>query len=283
MKYIAYLILILCLLIPLGNSYAESTTPKASPTDSTRKILITGEKNEEQGSKIDDLKDRLATKVAELRKLQKQAITGTVKEVSVATMSIETKTKTIKIDLVDDLPVVQFIKGVRTKLSIEDIAENDIVTVFGSYDSTLDVLSPGLVFIQNTLPVRIHGIIKSIDSDGGTFVLSHHDGTELTIDVQSTTKTERWSSIDGITKSGFSKLAVEDKVHVTGSYAPKSTTTIKATKVVSLGSLQLTDPTLTPTAEPTQLASPSATPLSEKKTTPTKKPTIKPTPTESTQ
>src|SRR3989344_8178245 len=73
---------------------------------------------DEQLKQIENLKDRLATKVAELRQTQRRAIAGTVKKVEVSTLTIETETKDIKIDLPDEITVIQYLKGVRTLLSI---------------------------------------------------------------------------------------------------------------------------------------------------------------------
>src|SRR3989338_292029 len=75
--------------------------------------------------KIEDLKDRLATKVAELRQTSRRGMYGTVKSTSITSFVVETKTKDVKIELTDTIKVIQYLKGKRTELTTEDISKED--------------------------------------------------------------------------------------------------------------------------------------------------------------
>ena len=86
---------------------------------------------------INDLKDRLATKVAELRQLQRKAIFGTVKAVSASTATIETKTKDVKIELTDDTKSPKSSRAHAPKLTADNLDKGDQVAVFGEFDATL--------------------------------------------------------------------------------------------------------------------------------------------------
>lgn len=215
-------------------------------------------------TQIDDLKDRLATKVAQLRQSQRKAIIGTVKSVSVSTATIETKTKDVKIELTDDIVIVQIIKGKRTKLTQDDLAKDDPVVVFGEYDTTLDLLKAKVIFIQSASSAeRLSGTITEVDAKAFTITVST-EGRSVIVDIERTTKITLWDG-SNLTKSGFSKIAVGDSVHLLGTPVPKQENRISADRIANIGNV-----TNAPTAAPTQAPTPTT------KATP--KPTATPTP-----
>lgn len=242
-------------------AHAATATPSATPAS-------------EKAKQIEDLKDRLATKVAELRQTQKKAIAGTVKSVSITSATIETPTKDIKIELPDELKVVQILKGKRTILSVSDLEKGDTVAVFGTYDATLDLLNAQFIFIQDPPPLRIAGTVTAVDKTAFTLTVTTADDQAWTIDIERYTKTNQWSADKGVAKSGFSKIGIGDSVHITGTATPKKDNRMSADRILDLGNLTGA-PAPTPTATPTPEASASAQPTT--KATP--KPTLSPTPT----
>lgn len=188
--------------------------------------------------KIEDLKDRLATKVAQLRQTSRRAIFGAVKSTSITSFVVETKTKDIKIELTDEITVAQTIKGKRTTLTAQDIAKGDTVAVFGQYDTTLDLLNASVVFIQGTIPERVNGTVTAMDEKAFTLTLATPQNQTYTIDIEKATKTLRWDrEKKEVVKSGFSKIATGSAVHVVGSPVPKEERRISATRILDLGVL----------------------------------------------
>jgi hypothetical protein len=230
----------------------EAATPSATATPS---------------QDIEALKERLATKVAELRDIVRRAVFGSVKSISVSSATIETKTKDIKIELADDIAVSQIIDGKHTTLAIEDISKDDPVTVFGTYDATLDLLKAKVIFIESTKVFEhIAGVVTEVDHVGFTITVKTQENRIVTVDIEKATKTNTWSKADGMAKGGFTKILVGDTVHVVGTDVPKKTDRISAARILDIGNLSGTAPTAT--VAPTPVSSDSATP----------KPTIKPTP-----
>lgn len=209
--------------------------------------------------RVDDLKERIATKVAELRQTQEQALSGTVSDITVSTISIETQTKEVKIELNDDILVYQILRGRRTKLAIDDVDENDFVVVFGDHDATLDVLSAKLIFIQALPPERISGILTQVDRDENTFTVRASGDRSVIIDFERTTVANVWSKEAGITKAGFSRLVVGDTVHVQGRPVAKQENRLTATRILDLGNI---------TGAPTEAPSPTPTPRATRTPTP---------------
>lgn len=209
-------------------------------------------------AQLEELKARLATKVAELRTVVKRAMYGTVKTVSVSSATIETKTKDIKIELTDDVAVSQILSGKRTTLSIEDIEEQDALTVFGTYDETLDLLKAQYIFIENkTSAVRLSGIVADVDSEAFAITFNTKEGRSITADIEKGTKTMVWTASSGVTKGGFSKIAVGDTIHLTGTPVAKKENYYSAIRILDLGNI--TGAASTPKTTDTPAASASAT------------------------
>lgn len=251
------------------NMQVSARAPQSSPTTPSNK-------------KIDDLKERLATKVAELRRLETRALHGVVKSTSITSIVVETNTKDIKIELTDDIKVIQYLKGKRTALAIDDVEKNDDVTVFGDYDSTLDLLKAKLIIIENATSTHITGKITARDEKAFTATIETGNGTTYTMDFEKTTKATLWSG--GVNeKIGFSKLEVGATILVTGSFVPKKENRVSAKRLLLVDVDGSTSRAPTPLAGPS--LAPDATQAPTRKITqsPSKRPTASPSPTSTQQ
>lgn len=235
--------------------FAVSSTPSATPKINTTTSATS--------QKIEDLKDRLATKVAELRQTSRRAIFGTIKSTSITSFVVETTTKDVKIELMDEIKVIQYLKGKRTTLTTDDIAKGDIVAVFGEHDATLDLLKAAAVVIQAPSPERISGAVTSRDDKEFTLTITTPQNQTYIIDIEKTTITLAWDrQKKEIGKFGFSKIVAGDTVHVVGFPVPKKEQRISADRILDLGNLaspaeQVVQSTPTPAEK---VSSPSATP-----------------------
>lgn len=188
--------------------------------------------------KIEDLKDRLATKVAQLKTTQRRAIYGTVKTVSITSFTVETPTGDLKIELTDDIKVIQYLKGKRTVLALEDIAKGDTVVVFGQFDTTLDLLTARVVFIQGVLPQYAAGAVSGRNDKEFILTITTPENQIYTIDIEKTTKTLLWDKVKKeLVKSSFSKIATGSAIHVMGQAVPKKELRISADRILDLGNL----------------------------------------------
>lgn len=251
-KLFIVLFAILCLSIVAPVAHAQIATLSATPTAS------------DKAKQIEDLKDRLATKVAELRQSQRMAAYGTIKSVSISTFTVETKTKDLKIELTDDIKIFQVLKGKRTELKTDNLEKGDVVTVFGEYDSTLELLKAKVVFIQGTSPLRIAGTIKEVNKTDYAITIETADKQTYTIDFETTTKTSVWNG-SAQEKGGFSKFTIGDVIHVTGSAVAKKENRISAGRILTVfGQVKGATTSVTPTA-----GTKTATPTATRKATPT--------------
>jgi hypothetical protein len=239
---------------------ARDATPAATPTTSA-------------SAQLEDLKERLATKVAALRDVVKRAVYGTVSSVSISSATLDTKTKTLKVELSDQVSVAQVINGKRTTLSLDDVSRGDPITVFGTYDTTLDLLKAQFIFIESpSTVVRISGTVTAVDQKAFTLTVNTPEGRTLTVDFEKSTKTTQWDKNNGIVKAGFSKIVAGDTVHISGTMEPKKEDRMSAARILDIGNLS--GSVVTPTATSTPESSASATPTrASVRTTPRATPT----------
>lgn len=255
-------IVLVSAIVLMGISIGSLQPIRAQTASSSAKTMPTAT----ESAQLNELKERLATKVAQLRTVVRKAVYGTIKAVSITQATIETKTKDIKIELTDDVRVAQIRSGKRTALTVEDLEARDAITVFGTYDETLDLLKAQAIFIEpSAAMVRAAGTVADIDREEFTLTINTKEGRTITVDIERTTKTTTWSKEGGLAKGGFSKIAVGDTVHVVGTSAPKSENRITAARVLDLGNI--TGAKSAPTEAPAPTASASAT------RTPTPRPT----------
>jgi hypothetical protein len=217
------------------------------------------------------LKERLATKVAQLRQSERRAIYGTVKATTISTATIETANKDIKIELTDDIKVFQILKGKRTTLAVEDLAKDDVVSVFGEWDTAVEVLKAKVIFIQNSVdPIqRIIGTIKETKKSDYTITVETKDQKTYTIDFETVTKPNNWTKETGIEKGGFTKLLSGDTILVIGTAVPKKENRISALRILDIGNLTGEKPTPIPTGSDKEATSASAKTTAAKSPTPT--------------
>lgn len=243
-KFLSYLAVCTALVIVIPSTVLAATaTPSGAPASS------------DTTKKIEDLKERIATKVAQLKTTQRRAVYGTVKTISITSFTVETPTHDLKIELTDELTVIQYLKGKRTVLTPEDISKGDTVVVFGQFDTTLDLLTARIVFIQGALPEHVAGTVTDKNDKEFTLTVTTPQGQVVTIDIEKTTKTILWDrEKKELVKSGFSTITTGSIVHIMGTSVPKQEHRISADRILNLGNL--TGAPSTATASPTAKPSP---------------------------
>lgn len=252
-----YILIAMFFLLPLGVvTAATSATPSATATPIKNK-------------QVEDLKERIATKVAQLSQTERRAIYGTVLTTSISTLTVETATKTMKIELTDDIKVFQMIKGKRTSLTVEDVSKNDVVSIFGTWDSAVEVLKAKVIFIHgsNEAVQRVIGTVTEAKKADYTILLNTKDGTSYTVDFETITKTNVWSKEKGLEKAGFSRLTAGDTLLVVGTEVPKKNNRISALRILDIGNLTGVTPAEVKEAT-VSAAKPTAVPTKKTTTTP---------------
>ena len=191
-------IIIFITFIRTGVSYA------ASPTASPDKVQ----------SQIDELKDRIASRVAELKLVEKRGIIGTVTDISNTQITLtDVKGDTRFID-VDEL--TKFEGATRNdSFGISDIKKGAALGVLGLYNKqSRRLLARGIDVI--TVPQFIHGVVTSLDSENFSLTVVSDKNDKAIVDIEATTKTFSYTKAQGITRAGFSKIKESQNITVVG-------------------------------------------------------------------
>lgn len=179
---------------------------------------------------INDLKTRIASKVAELKLVEKRGIIGKVTDVSATQITV--------LDLNDNtrfIDVDEFTKfsspAVKGSFGISDISTNQTIGVLGLYNKESRRILARFVNVLSQ-PQFLHGAVISLDSNNFSFDIATEDKQELTVDVETTTKTFFYAKEGDLVRSGFSKIRENGNVIIAGFLDLKDKTKVTAQRII---------------------------------------------------
>jgi len=179
---------------------AVTPTPQTATSDIQKQINI--------------LKDKIASKVAELNLVEKRGIIGIVTDVSSSQIAIKDLVGNIHFIDVDEL--TKFNSSSNKTFGISDVSKNMNVGVLGLYNKESRRILARFV-TQMQLPVIITGAVASLDKVNYNISITKNNGDQVTVEVADITKTSSYSdSASGLSKSGFSKIKTSERIYVVG-------------------------------------------------------------------
>ncbi len=234
MKKILITIMILLSASLAVQSYAATPTPTTSAPTPTNSPTPTP--NELLNQQINDLKERIASRVAELKLVEKQGFIGTVTDVSDSQLTLSDMQKNIRFVDVDELTKFSS-PSAKDGFGISDITKGSLVSILGlTNKETRRTLARFVDVI--TLPKVIHGAITSIDSSNYVITVSTPDQKDIPVDIENITKTYTYANAtDGLVKSGFSKMQQGERIMVTGFTDVSNKNRIIASRIIIFPSL----------------------------------------------
>ena len=162
-KLFSLLLIAYCLL--LTSTFVFAQEEDATPTPA-KKTSSTPTPDEEK-TKIDDLKEKIASTVAQLNLVSKKAVIGEITKIEKNMLTLE-YTGENKIIEVDELTVyTELLNNKRTDIEFGDLDVGDTIVALGLYNKDSRRLLARFVLVK-TLPVHINGIVKEVDIKGGT-------------------------------------------------------------------------------------------------------------------
>ncbi|MFH1827441.1 MAG: hypothetical protein ABH812_03370 [bacterium] len=174
---------------------------------------VMGQDANQELKDIQDFKEKLASKVAELQKKDEKALSGFVSNIKDKTFNIQTTDNEQYVVELDELLTKYYsISGnFTTEITKEDVEENDYVIITGPIN--------GKTITANDIYIDIRfasgsGIVSQIDQTNFSIDVVTVENETYTIDVESTTKREilniKTYELDNI---GFSKIKSGDVLH----------------------------------------------------------------------
>lgn len=237
MKKIAILLIISCqlLIASCATAYAQE---KATPAASTK-------------SKIDEIKEKIASTVAQLNLVSKRVFVGDITKLEKSVIAIERDGQAKIID-VDELTKY------NKDLTFSDLEIGDSLVAIGIYNKETRRLLARFVFVK-ILPIQISGVVREVDIKGGTIsVEDKKRNTIFTVDIEKSTKTTNYTKAEGITKSGLSKIEIGQRAHIHGLPSKDEENRITATRILLLPAKTAGIATPSPAREATGAATSSS-------------------------
>lgn len=249
MKKLLYILTLLTFAL-WNASYAsaQTVTPRQSATPTISETV-----NEKLNSQINQLKDKIASRVSELNLVEKKGVTGVVEEVSTSKITLKDLSGNTKLIDIDEITKFSS-SSARGTFGLSDLTKGTKINVLGLYNKqSKRILARFITTAVN--PVFLSGTISEIDSKNFTANIISTDLKNTKIDVGTTTKISLHNTEDGLTRIGFTRLVVGNRVTAVGFPDKTDPSLIVASRIVVLPDLPK-DPKVsiippTPTATPT--------------------------------
>ncbi len=234
-------------------SITYAATPSSQPTSS---ISLESSDLIDKLKQIEILKEKIATKVAEIRNNEKAARFGNIKKIDKNTVTVSTKKGDQTVYFSDDTEIYTLAKAEKAKIQANKLAEGDRITAFGYFDTDKTTINAKYIYVMpNTL--SLIGKITDKDSKNFTISMNTNEGQTVIVDIETHTKSY---SLDlakkALVKTGFSKLNKENIIRVVGLPNEKEDNRISATRIL----LTTTTPKSTPSESATSSATPNPSP-----------------------
>jgi len=227
-----------------------------------------------QMEKIQELKERIATRVAQLRLSKKKVLSGKITDLNNPLFIITSNEGTHKIEINEDTIINLSIDSKTKLLKFSDLKINQSIIAWGNYIQEGETLTAKGIFVKETF-LALVGTINDVDIKGGTVTLQTvKTNQSYLLDVETFTKINTLDKDSKIIKLGFSKTKVGSFALIYATLANKEgAAPYTAYRILVLPWGFSVTPTAIPTISP--VSTPSAIPT---KATPATKPTPTPKP-----
>lgn len=220
------LVIIIFILLGTSNAFAQSKTL-------SKNAIPTKEEIEKITNKVDALKDKVASRVAQLNLVEKRGIIGIVEDTTDTQITITDLNNKTRIIDVDEL--TKFSSDEDNSFGISDIKKGAKISAIGLYNKESHRLLARFVNDIN-IPLFLNGVVSEINDEEFTLNLITEEGTNYTIDVERITKTFIYN--DGeLVSSGFSKIKKADNAIVIGFTDPKKENRLTGSKIITFPDL----------------------------------------------
>lgn len=213
MKKILVLSLVTCHLLLVGMAQAATPTPE---------------------DRLQELRDQLitnvASRVAQLKLVEKRGIIGVVSDVTNTQITIIDVHGNTRFADVDELTKF-FSPNAKGTYGISDITKDETIGILGLYNKESRRILARFVNVITT-PFIIHGGVAAIDSENFSLSVTTEEGKQITVDIENITRTSSYTSEEDYIRSGFSKIKENYNIVVSGALDIKNDNRMTATRVI---------------------------------------------------
>jgi hypothetical protein len=226
MKKIIFLITLITLVFVTANITLAATTTtdeadtSATPTSTTASL-----------NQLDQLKEKIASKVAQLKLTEKRGMIGTVTESTSTQITVLDMSNNQRFIDIDEL--TKFSSPSDKSFGISDLEKGDRIGILGIYNKQSQRILARQVDLV-TVPEFINGVVSSINKVDYSLTVITESQKETTIDIENITKTYSYTIDTGLLKSGFSKITTGTNIVLVGYQNKTDKKRVIASKVILL-------------------------------------------------
>jgi hypothetical protein len=211
-------VIIIVLIAPV---YAWAATKSTSSSSNTANTTLTPSANptsesleQKLNQQIENLKDKVASRVAQLNLVEKRGIIGTVTDSSNSQVTLNDLSGNTRYVDVDEITKFSS-PSAKASFGISDLTKGTQVSVLGIYNKqSKRILARFIDVVTN--PVFVSGVVSDIDKQNYVVTITTEENKQQKIDIETVTKIDTYDKDNGIIKYGFSKLQVGDRAFAAG-------------------------------------------------------------------
>ena len=182
-------------------------------------------------TQVDELKTKIASKVAQLKLVEKRGIIGTVTDSSDTQITLTDTNGNTRIVDVDE--ITKFSSPSSDSFGISDIRKGSLLGVLGIYNKDSKRLLARDITSVSPYPKIIFGAVASIDKGKFEITVVKQNQQRIVAEIEDITRTYSYSG-DTLAKSGFSKMAEKSTVIVIGFSDKQDPAKIIALRIIIL-------------------------------------------------
>lgn len=219
----------LWLLSGVPASAAKSTVITTSASSSADSVPTQGSISE-LDQQLKNLKERIASKVAEMKLVEKKGIIGNVTDISETQLTLTDRNGNDRLVDVDELTHFSS-PSAKPGFGLSDLTRGTTVSALGIYNKdSRRILAR---FVDVFKPVNaISGVVSALDSDNYTITVTTSEQKDILVDIENITKTYVYDKTNGLTKSGFSKIKPNERIMTIGTWDSNNPNKLIATRIL---------------------------------------------------
>lgn len=187
-------------------------------------------KDEVLNQQITDLKSRIASRVAQLKLVERRGVIGVVTDISNTQITLTDVQNNIKFIDVDEL--TKFSSPSATEsFGISDITKGSTIGVLGLYNKeSRRILARFINAIS--FPKIIHGVVALVNDKDFVLNVVDEKGEIIYIDVETITRTSSYTKEGGLVRFGFSKIKENQRIYIIGFRDIKNKNRLIASRII---------------------------------------------------
>lgn len=175
---------------------APSTSPTLKPTQPAP-------------DKIQELKDKVASRVAQLKEAKITGLSGKVKSAADQALVIVSSNSEYQVQLDEETTVYEISETLRKReIKASTLEKDDYITILGVVNQD-DLTAQAYAVVSKKPSQQIVGTVKDVSTKDGTITVTTVSGQEVTADIEVSTVTRTIDTTkDTLPKIGLSRITV---------------------------------------------------------------------------